>query len=212
MPQSAKKAPGKREARKIDRREAIVEVAKRQFLDNGYAATSMSAIAAELRGSKATLWSYFPNKEDLFAAVLDEATAAYRQQFADLLRPSKDMPSAVLQFTRSFMAKLTLPEPLRLHRLIVAESGRNPELGQLFFERAPGPTLAMLRDFMADGMASGQLRQADPQLAADALTSLCLGGMHRRILWGAPPPAPAAVETEARNVTDIFMAAFGPRP
>jgi AcrR family transcriptional regulator len=139
MPQSAKKAPGKREARKIDRREAIVEVAKRQFLDNGYAATSMSAIAAELGGSKATLWSYFPNKEDLFAAVLDEATAAYRQQFADLLRPSKDMPSAVLQFTRSFMAKLTLPEPLRLHRLIVAESGRNPELGQLFFERAPGP-------------------------------------------------------------------------
>lgn len=212
MPQSAKKAPGKREARKIDRREAIVEVAKRQFLDNGYAATSMSAIAAELGGSKATLWSYFPNKEDLFAAVLDEATAAYRQQFADLLRPSKDMPSAVLQFTRSFMAKLTLPEPLRLHRLIVAESGRNPELGQLFFERAPGPTLAMLRDFMADGMASGQLRQADPQLAADALTSLCLGGMHRRILWAAPPPAPAAVETEARNVTDIFMAAFGPRP
>jgi hypothetical protein len=36
--------------------------------------------------------------------------------------------------------------------------------------------------------------------------------MHRRILWGAPPPEPAAVETEARNVTDIFMAAFGPRP
>ena len=212
MPQSAKKAPGKREARKIDRREAIVEVAKRQFLDNGYAATSMSAIAAELGGSKATLWSYFPSKEDLFAAVLDDATAAYRQQFADLLRPSKDMPSAVLQFTRSFMAKLTLPEPLRLHRLIVAESGRNPELGQLFFERAPAPTLALLRDFMADGMASGQLRQADPQLAADALTSLCLGGMHRRILWGAPTPSPEAVETEARNVTEIFMAAFGPRP
>ena len=212
MPQSGKRPPGKREARKIDRREAIVEVAKRQFLDNGYAATSMSAIAAELGGSKATLWSYFPNKEDLFAAVLDDATAAYRQQFADLLRPSKDVPSAVLQFTRSFMAKLTLPEPLRLHRLIVAESGRNPELGQLFFERAPAPTLAMLKDFMAEGMASGQLRQADPQLAADALTSLCLGGMHRRILWGAPTPSSEAIETEARNVTDIFMAAFGPRP
>lgn len=212
MPQSGKKAPGKREARKIDRREAIVEVAKRQFLDNGYAATSMSAIAAELGGSKATLWSYFSNKEYLFAAVLDGATAAYRQQFADLLRPSKDMPSAILEFTRSFMTKLTLPEPVRLHRLIVAESGRNPELGQLFFERARAPTLALLRDFMADGMASGQLRQADPQIAADALTSLCLGGMHRRILWGAPIPAPETIETEARTVTDIFMAAFGPRP
>ena len=65
------KAPGKREARKEERRLAILDVAKRSFLESGYSATSMSAISVELGGSKGTLWNYFPSKEELFAAVLE---------------------------------------------------------------------------------------------------------------------------------------------
>src|SRR4026208_346391 len=64
----------RREARRRDRRGAIIGVARRSFLNNGYAATTMSSIAAELGGSKGTLWSYFPGKEELFAAVLRETT------------------------------------------------------------------------------------------------------------------------------------------
>jgi hypothetical protein len=52
--------PSRREARRLSRREAILEVAERSFLEQGYAATTMSAIAAELGGSKGTLWSYLP--------------------------------------------------------------------------------------------------------------------------------------------------------
>jgi AcrR family transcriptional regulator len=62
---------GKRQLNKARKREAIVQVATRAFLENGYAATSMSAIADELGGSKATLWAHFSSKEELFAAVID---------------------------------------------------------------------------------------------------------------------------------------------
>ena len=52
-------------------REAIIlDVARDCFLAEGYAATSMSTIAARLGGSKGTLYNYFKNKEDLFAAVV----------------------------------------------------------------------------------------------------------------------------------------------
>ena len=68
MTKIMEKAPGKREARKEERREAILAIAKRVFLDQGYSGASMSAISAELGGSKGTLWSYFPSKEELFAA------------------------------------------------------------------------------------------------------------------------------------------------
>ena len=47
----------------------------------------MSTIAAALGGSKGTLWAYFPSKEALFAAVLDDVTAAFRTELADALRP-----------------------------------------------------------------------------------------------------------------------------
>src|SRR6478609_9106609 len=122
------RAPGKREARKEERRLAILEVAKRSFLDNGYSATSMSAISAELGGSKGTLWSYFPSKEELFAAVLDHATVAYRQQLSSVLQPSANLHAALTAFCRSFIAKITMADGIRLHRLIAAEAGRFPEV------------------------------------------------------------------------------------
>src|ERR1700679_1983442 len=50
------------------RREAIMAVAREVFFEVGYAAASMSMIAARLGGSKGTLYNYFKNKEELFEA------------------------------------------------------------------------------------------------------------------------------------------------
>ena len=59
------------ETRKEERRQAIVAVARSAFFRGGYGGTTMSAIAAELGGSKATLWAYFRHKEDLFDQMLE---------------------------------------------------------------------------------------------------------------------------------------------
>ena len=59
------------------RRAAILAVARTAFFAHGYGATSMSAIAATLGGSKTTLWSHFRSKEALFAAVIDDVLARH---------------------------------------------------------------------------------------------------------------------------------------
>jgi TetR/AcrR family transcriptional repressor of mexJK operon len=202
------KAPGKREVRKEERRLAILEVAKRSFLESGYSATSMSAISAELGGSKGTLWNYFPSKEELFAAVLDHATVAYRQQLSSVLQPSADLYATLTAFCRSFISKITMEDGIRLHRLIAAEAGRFPELGEIFFRRAPQPTHQMLADFFTGEMAAGHMREDDPLTAARALASLCLGGLHQRVVWGIGEATPDDVDKEARNAVDIFARAF----
>ncbi|MBO9712727.1 TetR/AcrR family transcriptional regulator [Sphingomonas sp.] len=207
--ETAEKAPGKREARKQDRREAILAVARRMFLENGYSATSMSAISAELGGSKGTLWSYFPSKEELFGAVLDETTSAYRRQLADLLKPGEDVGATVLQFCRSFIAKVTSPEGLALHRLVVAEGSRFPEVGEIFYRRAPRATQEMLAAFFAGAMDAGALRRDDPLRAARVLASLCVGGAHQRMLWGQKP-TDAEREQEAALAAEIFLRAYAP--
>ncbi|WP_404333508.1 TetR/AcrR family transcriptional regulator [Sphingomonas sp. MMS12-HWE2-04] len=203
------KAPGKREARKQDRREAILAVARSAFLENGYSGASMSAISAELGGSKGTLWGYFPSKEELFAAVLDDATAAYRQQLGDLLKPSDDLHATVLQFCRGFVTKITSPEALRLHRLVAAEVNRFPEVGQIFFRRAPQPTLELLAGFFAAEMEAGTLRRDDPHRAARVLASLCMGGAQQRMIWGQEISAEER-DQEAVAAADIFMRAYAP--
>jgi AcrR family transcriptional regulator len=200
-------APGKRKVRKQHRREAILAVAERGFLKHGYSGTSMSAISAELGGSKGTLWTYFPSKGELFAAVLEEATSTYRREIADLLKPSEDVRETVLQFCRSYICKITSPEALRLHRLVSAEISRFPELGDIFYRRAPLPVLNMLADFFQKAMNAGSLTGGDPHQAACVLTSLCIGGSHMRMLWGQSASEEER-EHEAKLATDVFMSAF----
>jgi TetR/AcrR family transcriptional regulator, mexJK operon transcriptional repressor len=208
MEKIVEKALGKREARKEERREAILAIAKRVFLDQGYAGASMSAISAELGGSKGTLWSYFPSKEELFAAVLDDATRDYRVQLADVLKPGEDVRAAVLQFCRGFIAKVSSPDGLRLHRLIASEVGRFPEIGDIFYRRAPLPTQQMLADFFARAMDAGALRREDPLFAARVLASLCLG-VQQRMIWGFALSA-AERDREAAQVAEVFLRAFAP--
>jgi AcrR family transcriptional regulator len=208
MEPDVKPACGKREARKQDRRLGILCIARRMFLDSGYAATSMSAIAAEVGGSKATLWNYFPSKEELFSAVLDDATAAYRQQLTDLLRPTPVVEATVLAFARGFIAKITSRDAVQLHRLVAAEAARSPEVGQIF-ARVPQRTRQLLADFFAGAMAAGQLRRADPGTAAFVLTSLCIG-VQQRMLWGADCPSESELEAEAQTATEVFLRAYAP--
>lgn len=208
MEKIEEKAPGKREARKQERREAILAIAKRVFLDQGYSAASMSAIAAELGGSKGTLWSYFPSKEELFAAVLDDATVEYRRKLADLLKPGEDVRAALLQFCRAFLEKIMSPDGLRLHRLVASEVSRFPEVGDIFYRRAPLPTQQLLCAFFEREMEAGNLRRDDPLFAARVLASLCTG-VQQRMLWGQTMTG-AERDREAELITDVFLRAFAP--
>lgn len=208
MEKILEKAPGKREARKEERREAILEIAKREFLDHGYSGASMSAISAELGGSKGTLWSYFPSKEELFAAVLDHATREYRTRLADVLKPGEDVRAAVLQFCSGFIAKISSPDGVRLHRLIASEVGRFPEVGDIFYRRAPQPTQQLLSGFFERAMEAGTMRREDPLFAARILASLCLG-VQQRVIWGQQLST-ADLDDEAGRVAEVFLRAFAP--
>ena len=61
------------------RKAKILSAATRLFLSEGYGETSIDAIVEKSGGSKATLYSYYPTKADLFRAVVDSiVTKKYR--------------------------------------------------------------------------------------------------------------------------------------
>jgi len=208
--------PGRRAARRETRREAILDVAQRSFLEHGYAATTMSAIAAELGGSKGTLWSYFPAKDLLFAAVLDRATEAFQHHLTLLLNPRDELEATLGRFALEYLQRVTSPEALALYRLIIAETGRFPEVGRIFQERGTGRTKGQLATYLAEMMARGLLRQDDPQVAAQQLVGLCLSGCHQMLLMGAIESTDTALiasmtESEAMSSVTTFMRAFANR-
>lgn len=202
---------GRREARRIDRRDAILTVAYASFLEQGYAATTMSGIAAKVGGSKATLWSYFPSKGALFAAVLERETAAYRAEMSSLLHVCGDPTRTLRTFCNSFIEKLTSPEAIALHRLVHAEAGRFPEIGEIFYDRAPRTIEMLLGDFIASAMERGLLRRDDPLNAAKVLTCLCAAGSHRQLLLGRLKERTGKLITvDAERAMDVFLRAYAP--
>jgi len=208
--ETEKPAIGKREERRLERRRAILTVAAASFLENGYAGTTMSSISAELGGSKGTLWNHFASKEELFAAFLDEATAYFKLELMTVLEPSRDLRPALETFACRFMEKISLPESIKMYRLVVGESGRSPEVGRMFYERAPGAVAAILARFLEDQMKAGNLKTGDPERAAHFLLAQCVGGGHQQMLCGGPAVDRSDTKDDAVRLTEQFLQLYAP--
>jgi len=202
-------SPGRREARKADRRRAILEVAERSFRERGFADTSMSTIAAELGGSKTTLWTYFPSKDELFAAVIDSKIEAFRDALDEALIPTGGTTAALSRFGHVFLGKILTPSSIALHRLIVAEAERFPTIGEAFAVRGPDRVRSRLCRYMEEEMAAGRLRQGDPVLAARQFLGLLQAGCYLDRLWRPLRAREADIDGDVAAAVDTFMRAWG---
>ena len=178
-------------------------------MEYGYAGTTMSAIAAMLGGSKGTLWSYFPSKELLFAAVVDRASQTVRENMSLILNPRDAIGVALGRFAREFLQKVTSPQAVALNRLVIGEVGRFPETGRIFHDRAVGLTRELLAAYLAKAMERGLVRAEEPMVAAQQLMSLCLSGCHQKLLLGMiDHAAPALIEADAERGVATFLRAY----
>ena len=204
-------APSRRAARRESRRDAILEVAARTFLEHGYAGTTMSGIAAQLGGSKGTLWSYYPSKELLFGAVLDRVTTAFREQLTLTLNADDPIETTLTKFCTKYLTKLTVPQSLALHRLVIGEATRFPEMGRIFYERAPWKTQELLASYLDQAMDRGELRRHDSFAAAQYLTALCIARSHQQLVTGVLDELPPErIREEVDDAVAIFLRAFRP--
>src|SRR5579863_10433780 len=95
------------------KRRAILEVAREVFLAQGYAATSMSEIAAKVGGSKGTLYNYFRSKEELFAAFMADTCQGQAAAAFDRFAPigeGRGVRDSLIELGLSLMEFLLLDE------------------------------------------------------------------------------------------------------
>ena len=128
---------GKRELNKARKRAEIVDIATRSFFEQGYAATTMSAIAEELGGSKATLWAHFSSKEELFAAVIDLQVGSFSRDIDEVLTSQTYSVPALRRLCMRFLECLMRDNAVRLFTLILSEGERFPEIREMVYSRGP---------------------------------------------------------------------------
>lgn len=193
-----------------DRREQIIAVAREAFIRDGYAATSMSKISEAVGGSKRTLYSLFPSKQDLLFALVDEESARLFDQLYDFTPPISDPRTNVALFAQRFLTMVLSDDLIEFERMIVAESKRIPQLGRALDEFGLKRGIDRLTPFMAHAIESGTLCRCDARRAAEFLLDLCSGQLQRLRLWNVIETAtPAMIEKEASMVMIAFLAVYG---
>jgi AcrR family transcriptional regulator len=202
----------RREERRDERRDGILDVARDCFLADGYAATSMSTIAARLGGSKGTLYNYFKSKEELFEAMMHRQCGALAETLFDVDHDGDNLRERLEHFAGKFLTLLLTPESLGIHRVVVGETGRFPELGRMFYEMGPKVILTKIAGYLSDLMDQGVLRRADPFVAAQQFKDLTISGVLQPRTWGviAGDMTDAEIEGQVNNAVDTFLRAYRP--
>ncbi|MEP0793730.1 TetR/AcrR family transcriptional regulator [Trichocoleus sp. DQ-A3] len=147
-----------------EKAEQILTGAMQEFLVHGYAATSMDRVAKTAGVSKPTVYTYFQDKEGLFTALVQRFA---QRKFSIIQRflPSEGDAFVVLRqlLTKALNEIICDGEEIALLRLIIGESGRFPELAQIFVRTLVKPGVETLSQYLA---SSPNLKIADPEATA----------------------------------------------
>nr|WP_298724479.1 TetR/AcrR family transcriptional regulator [uncultured Steroidobacter sp.] len=193
------------------KRDEIVEIARKTFLELGYERASMAEISARLGGSKATLYGYFPSKEALFLAIVSKLAEQYVSPAVERLEQSvdEDVREALQRFGEQFLAFTSDPEAVASYRVVVSEAAHS-DIGESFYETGPKRTIAAIGRYLAGAMDRKQLRRADPEVAAQHLTALLAHGepWHQYFLRKAPSPTRAQIKRIVERALDVFIGGY----
>ena len=165
------------------RRVAILDAARSVFSRSGYADTNVEAVASRAGVAKGTIYLYFSSKEEIFLTALLEdcrgldAVTRERMEAAECwqekIRAYVSVRLEYLESHREFL-RIYLAE-VRSSMLRGAAIGS--ELGR-FARESEG----QLTKVFAAAVATKEIRNIDPELAALTLVDLTRGLMERRLL------------------------------
>ncbi|HEV2271266.1 MAG TPA: TetR/AcrR family transcriptional regulator [Steroidobacteraceae bacterium] len=193
------------------KRQAILDTAYRLFVEQGFDQTSIAAITAQVGGSKATIYSHFPSKEELFVECVMTAIENYMSgTLKHLGAAGADPAPALIKFGVSVLRFICSAEQIEVRRLVIAEAPRSGT-GKLFFHKLAA-LRARVSAFLADCMSSGMLRCEDPGLAADHLGAMLEAEVLEPLLLHAREDSPDEEEIAraAERAVAAFLRAYAP--
>jgi AcrR family transcriptional regulator len=184
------KASRRGRRRKEERPQEILEAAFEEFAAHGYAATRLEDVANRGGIAKGTIYLYFKDKQGLFRAVVRSLIHPALDTLAASVRAFPGSPEELLRelISRHYAQVVRKKRARAILRLLIAESGKFPQLSDIFHREIIAPGVTALRLVLAKGEASGEFRKTKarifPQIliapgVLAALWMLILGERHQ---------------------------------
>jgi TetR/AcrR family transcriptional repressor of mexJK operon len=188
----------------------VLDGARTVFLRDGFEGASVDDIVREAGVSKATLYSYFPDKRLLFIEVAKTECRSQSDAAIAQIEASGDVRQALTQAARRMVRFFMSDVGMQVYRIVVAESQRFPEIGQDFYNSGPALVRQMLAQFLSKAVSDGKLRIDDIDLAADQFPELCKAGLHIQMVLGLRTSVTdEEIDRVIDGAVDMFMCRYG---
>jgi TetR/AcrR family transcriptional regulator, mexJK operon transcriptional repressor len=197
------------------KREQIRDAARALFLRNGYAGTSMDAVTAAAGISKETLYRYYETKADLFADVLGQLIVRPATEGDSRPRPpapksAAELKSQLADFAEGYLARVMSSAQLDLLRVVIAEGGRFPDVGEAFRASLAAAGVDTVLATIESARDSGLLAAwVEPRKASRALAGLLLVFIIGDGLLAATPKLPSRSQVD--EIIQVFVAGVSVR-
>lgn len=191
------------------KRREIIALAGSMFLAKGYGPVTMAAVAAELGGSKGTLYGYFQNKEELFDAFITIAGETVFEPLHSEFTLADGPEAALGTFGLNYLKLLLNPDIIAIIRLVVSESLRSPELAEIFFRVGPRRVSDLFDNLFQHLRLAGFLA-ADSTRAALEFKALCEAGLYEPyLLGGRERPTQKDMVEAVESAVQTIQARYG---
>lgn len=175
----------------------IVQVALNLFLEQGYAATTMDAVANQAGVTKQTVYRYYPSKEELFTAVMEKIRLGEPSPYAF---GDADLDTELCNFGCDLLAFHLTPAALGVYKMMFSEGGQEGLL-KPFMKAGPNRVMKPLVEF---------LQKRHPQLEevafyAQMFANMVLVPRNRLIMQGKGRITRSEQKTHVNKVVRLFL-------
>ncbi|WP_196248241.1 TetR/AcrR family transcriptional regulator [Pseudomonas chlororaphis] len=189
-------------------RRRLVKIATEKFLELGYRDTSMALISSINGGSKTTLYTHFPTKEELFLEVVGNLAKGRVETAFKALRPNADLRQVLLDFGERYLSVTCSKDLLKVFRMGISES-ESSSAGKLVYEYGPRMCRKRISCFFDDQVARQVIRDCDTHIAAVHYLRLIESDLAELFLLGIRnEPSSEEIRRSVETGVTVFLSAY----
>lgn len=184
------------------RRQTEIEAAAYAVLEeNGYAGTSMLAIAKRARASNETLYNWYGDKQGLFRALVERNAEEVKRHLEEELQTDHGALSILATLGPKLLVLLTGDRAVALNRAAAADS--SGELGETLSKAGREAVFPLLEAVFLRARSEGELAFEETGETVALFLDLLIGDQQiRRVISRLPAPTMGACEARALRAVE----------
>lgn len=186
--------------------ERIVDAGSELFFSMGYGATTIEAVARRARISKRTFYDRYDDKATLLSAVIHRTVERMRPPANVPLLQAGNLEDVLRGLADLILRAALSPPAIALHRLIVAESGRFPDLAEVVNRQgAAEEAVRLIAGLLKREAQPARLTVPNAAFAARQFLHMLIAVPQRRAMGLGVPMSEREINAWARDVVGLFL-------